>query len=152
MSRISKAIVNYIFGNRYYQFISKLCKFAKTARSFDEKDDGPNNIFTGTFGDVITKNKEQIFYKTVNNKSFVSLSSNYSELTEQTKYVLSDGINKHASWIKTNESECSWKLLGYYTGVYDKNCCYNNPALENIVSGSKNILSGSENIVSGAIS
>lgn len=113
----------YIYGDRYQRFINNLCNFAIKARSTKEIDNSPIGTLSGDFGDVLTKDLNHIYYNSPDTGEFVSLSDQFPEITRRTESLLSTGINKKVSWIKTNESEFSWKFFGYCTYIADRNCC-----------------------------
>lgn len=126
---------NYTFSDRFQRFIQKIANFAQSARSKAQIDTGPTDIFTGEQGELLTKYKNKIFYRKNDSSEFVSLSDEYSELTNQYEYVLSQGVNKYATWQKTSKTdEKSWTFTGYFTPICGIDCC---------VSGSNQPVSGS---------
>lgn len=123
MGKSKNPSVNYTFADRYQRFISKLTQFAESARSDEEVDASPNDIFTGDVGDLLVKNGNAIYYRNNNNGDFNSLSDQFPDLTRQTSYVLGQGINKKASWVKTAAGPTTWRLLGYFCPILGVNCC-----------------------------
>ena len=124
---------NYTFSDRFQTFIQKIANFAINARSKSQIDDGPQDIFTGEQGELLTKYKNKIFYRKNNSSEFVSLSDEYSELTNQYEYLLSKGVNKYATWQKTSKNdEKGWTFTGYFCPITGVDCC----ALSGSVSGS----------------
>lgn len=126
----------YIYADRYQRFVNNLCNFAVTARSDKEIDNSPNNVLSGNIGDVLTKDKNYIYYNSSSDGEIVSLSEQFMDITRKTETILSKGINRKASWAKTSLSECSWKFLGYYTFIADRNCCAVNPSERKLKSDS----------------
>lgn len=115
---------DYTFGDRFQRFIQKLINFAKTSRSTKEIDNSPDQIFDGDRGELLIKFKHNIFYRKNDSNEFVSLNDEYSELMEQNKYVLSQGINTNASWTKSSDrGEKGWEFLGYFSPICDVDCC-----------------------------
>jgi len=115
---------NYTFSDRFQRFIQKIANFALTARNKSQIDAGPTDIFTGEQGELLTKYKNKIFYRKNNESEFVSLSDEYSDLTEQYEYVLSQGINKYATWQKTSkDDEKKWTFTGYFCPIAGIDCC-----------------------------
>ena len=123
MREITNHNSKYIYGDRYQRFINKLCNFAITARSTKEIDKSPIGTLSGNFGDVLTKDLNHIYYNSPDTGEFISLSDQFPDITRRTEVVLSSGINKKVSWVKTDDSEFSWKFVGYYTYIADRNCC-----------------------------
>jgi hypothetical protein len=132
MGKSKNPSVNYTFADRYQQFVSKLTQFAQKARSNKEVDASPNGIFTGDPGDLLIKNDNTIYYRNNSDADFNSLSDQFPNLTRQTSYVLAQGINKKASWVKTAAGPATWKLLGYFCPILGINCC----ATGSFISGS----------------
>ena len=124
---------NFTFSDRFQRFLQKIANFALTARSKSQIDTGPQDIFTGEPGELLTKYKNKIFYRKNNSSEFVSLSDEYSELTNQYEYLLSKGVNKYATWQKTSKNdEKDWTFTGYFSPICGIDCC----ALSGSVSGS----------------
>ena len=132
MYKSKNPIVNYTFSDRYQRFISKLTQFAELTRKSNTVDTSPDGIFTGDVGDLLVKNDNQIYYRGQSDADFNSLSDQFPEITQKTSYILAQGINKKASWVKTPTGLKSWKLLGYFCPILNVNCC----ALSGSVSGS----------------
>lgn len=129
---------NYTFSDRFQRFIQKIANFAQNARSKSQIDDAPTDIFTGEQGELLTKYKNKIFYRKNNSSEFISLSDEYSDLTDQYEYILSQGVNKYATWQKTSKTdEKNWTFTGYFTPICGIDCC----ASGSVVSGS--VVSGS---------
>ena len=123
---------NYTFSDRFQRFIQKIANFAQTARSKNQIDNGPQDIFTGEQGELLTKYKNKIFYRKNEGEEFVSLSDEYSELTNQYEYILSNGVNKYATWQKTSKTdEKNWTFTGYFSPICGVDCC----ALSGSVNG-----------------
>ena len=115
---------DYTYSDRFQRFIQKLISFAISAKSISEIDNSPDKIFDGEHGELLVKYKEKIFYRKNDSESFVSLSDEYRELTESSKVVLSDGVNKHASWVKSSKKGTTdWQFLGYFSPICDVDCC-----------------------------
>jgi len=115
---------NYTFSDRFQRFIQKIANFAQTARSTSQIDNSPTDIFTGEQGELLTKYKNKIFYRKTNSSEFVSLSDEYSDLTNQYEYVLSQGVNKYATWQKTSkDDEKQWTFTGYFSPICGVDCC-----------------------------
>lgn len=115
---------NYTFSDRFQRFIQKIANFAQTARSTSQIDNSPTDIFTGEQGELLTKYKNKIFYRKTNSSEFVSLSDEYSDLTNQYEYVLSQGVNKYATWQKTSKNdEKQWTFTGYFSPICGVDCC-----------------------------
>jgi len=124
---------NYTFSDRFQRFIQKIANFAQNARSKSQIDDAPTDIFTGEQGELLTKYKNKIFYRKNNSSEFISLSDEYSDLTDQYEYILSQGVNKYATWQKTSKTdEKNWTFTGYFTPICGIDCC----ASGSVVSGS----------------
>lgn len=124
---------NYTFSDRFQTFIQKIANFAVTARSKSQIDTGPQDIFTGEQGELLTKYKNKIFYRKNNSNEFVNLSEEYSDLTNQYEYLLSKGVNKYATWQKSSKNdEKDWTFTGYFSPICGIDCC----ALSGSVSGS----------------
>lgn len=136
MGKSKNPNVNYTFADRYQRFISKLTQFATSARSATETDASPNGIFEGDAGDLLVKTDNQIFYRNNSNTDFTSLSDQFPDLTKRTSYVLAQGVNKKASWVKTSSGPSSWKLLGYFCPILGINCCATSSFSSASVSGS----------------
>ena len=113
---------NYTHSDRFQQFVKKLASFSTSGRSSSKVDDSPTDIFTGEAGELLTKYKERIFYRKVNSDTFVSLSDDYKTLIDTNKFVLSQGINKYATWQKKDGLK-DWDFVGYFTPICDINCC-----------------------------
>ena len=113
---------NYTYSDRFQQFVKKLASFSTSGRSSSTVDNNPTDIFTGEAGELLTKYKELIFYRKVNSDTFVSLSDDYKTLIETNKFVLSQGINKYATWQKKDGPK-DWDFVGYFTPICDMNCC-----------------------------
>jgi hypothetical protein len=135
MGKSKNQSVNYTFADRYQQFVSKLTQFAIKSKSSKDVDTSPEGIFDGEPGDLLVKNENLIFYRNQTDSDFNSLSDQFPELTARTSYVLAQGVNKNASWVKTAAGPTTWKLLGYYCPILGVNCCAVNPASGSI-SGS----------------
>ena len=115
---------NYTFSDRFQRFIQKIANFAQNARSKSQIDDAPTDIFTGEQGELLTKYKNKIFYRKNNSSEFISLSDEYSDLTDQYEYILSQGVNKYATWQKTSKTdEKNWTFTGYFSPVCGIDCC-----------------------------
>ena len=115
---------NYTFSDRFQRFIQKIANFAQSARSTSQIDNSPTDIFTGEQGELLTKYKNKIFYRKTNSNEFVSLSDEYSDLTNQYEYVLSQGVNKYATWQKTSKNdEKQWTFTGYFSPISGVDCC-----------------------------
>lgn len=115
---------NYTFSDRFQRFIQKIANFAQNARSKSQIDDAPTDIFTGEQGELLTKYKNKIFYRKNNSSEFISLSDEYSDLTDQYEYILSQGVNKYATWQKTSKTdEKNWTFTGYFTPICGIDCC-----------------------------
>lgn len=115
---------DYTFSDRFQRFITNLINFAKTSRSTSQADTSPDGIFDGDQGSILTKFKEKIYYRDPESEEFVSLSDEYPQLIEQSKYVLSQGTNKFATWQKVSERKTKkWKFTGYFCATSDVNCC-----------------------------
>ena len=115
---------DYTFGDRFQRFLKKLITFAKTARTSQEIDNSPDQIFDGEKGELLVKFKNNIFYRKNDSNEFVSLNDEYSELMESNKYVLSQGVNKNVSWTKSGErGNKQWEFLGYFSPICDVDCC-----------------------------
>jgi hypothetical protein len=115
---------NYTFSDRFQKFIQKIASFAQIARSKSQIDDAPTDIFTGEQGELLTKYKNKIFYRKNNSSEFISLSDEYSDLTNQYEYILSQGVNKYATWQKTSKTdEKNWTFTGYFTPICGIDCC-----------------------------
>jgi hypothetical protein len=125
MGKSKNPNVNYTFSDRYQRFVSKLTQFATKARSKSEVDNSPEGIFDGEPGDLLVKNDNLIFYRNNSNADFTSLSEQFPELTSRTSYVLAQGINKKASWVKTSAGPSTWKLVGYFCPILGVDCCAN---------------------------
>ena len=124
---------NYTFSDRFQRFIQKIANFEQNARSKSQIDDAPTDIFTGEQGELLTKYKNKIFYRKNNSSEFISLSDEYSDLTDQYEYILSQGVNKYATWQKTSKTdEKNWTFTGYFTPICGIDCC----ASGSVVSGS----------------
>ena len=124
---------NYTFSDRFQRFIQKIANFAQNARSKSQIDDAPTDIFTGEQGELLTKYKNKIVYRKNNSSEFISLSDEYSDLTDQYEYILSQGVNKYATWQKTSKTdEKNWTFTGYFTPICGLDCC----ASGSVVSGS----------------
>ena len=124
---------NYTFSDRFQRFIQKIANFAQIARSKSQIDDAPTDIFTGEQGELLTKYKNKIFYRKNNSSEFISLSDEYSDLTNQYEYILSQGVNKYATWQKTSKTdEKNWTFTGYFTPICGIDCC----ASGSVVTGS----------------
>jgi len=123
MGKSKNPSINYTFADRYQKFISKLSLFAKTARSSKQKDTSPEDLFEGEAGDLLIKNDNLIWYRNNSDPDFNSLSDQFPELTKKTQYVLTQGINKKASWVKTAAGPTTWKLLGYFCPILGVDCC-----------------------------
>ena len=124
---------NYTFSDRFQRFIQKIANFAQNARSKSQIDDAPTDIFTGEQGELLTKYKNKIFYRKNNSSEFISLSDEYSDLTDQYEYILSQGVNKYATWQKTSKTdEKNWTFTGYFTPICGIDCC----ASGSVVTGS----------------
>jgi len=123
MGRSTSTNSKYIYGDRYQRFIKNLCNFAVKARSYREIDMSPDKVLSGNFGDVLTKDSNYIYYNSAVEGEVVSLSDQFQDITSRTADILSNGINKKVTWVKTNQSDFSWKFLGYYTFIADRNCC-----------------------------
>lgn len=123
MGKSKNPNVNYTFADRYQRFISNLVQFAKSARSSTQKDNSPDGVFTGEPGDLLTKTDNLIFYRSNNNQDFNSLSKEFPELTKKTQFVLTQGVNQRASWVKTATGPTSWRLLGYFCPILGIDCC-----------------------------
>ena len=117
----------YIYNDRYQRFVKNLCDFAIKARSNKEIDMSPDKVLSGNFGDVLTKDNNYIYYNSALDGEVVSLSDQFQDITNRTAGILSSGINKKVTWVKTNLNDFSWKFLGYYTFIVDRNCCSVNP-------------------------
>ena len=117
----------YIYNDRYQRFIKNLCNFSVKARTTKEIDLSPNNVLSGDFGDVLTKDDNYIYYNSSVEGKVVSLSDQFQDITRNTADILSKGVNRKVSWLKTKDSDFSWKFLGYYTFIADRNCCSVNP-------------------------
>lgn len=113
---------NYTFANRYQRFISRLTQFAISARSPTQIDNSPDGIFQGEPGDLLTKYNNLIYYRHNGQTEFTSLSDQFPNLTKQTAYVLAQGVNKKASWVKTATGLSSWKLVGYFSPICGVDC------------------------------
>ena len=115
---------NYTFSDRFQRFIQKIANFAQTARNTSQIDNSPTDIFTGEQGELLTKYKNKIFYRKTNSSEFVSLSDEYSDLTNQYEYILSQGVNKYATWQKTSkDDEKQWTFTGYFSPICGVDCC-----------------------------
>lgn len=115
---------DYTFSDRFQRFITNLINFAKVSRSNKQDDNSPNDIFDGDEGAILTKFKEKIYYRDTDSNEFISLSDEYPELIEQSKYVLSQGVNKFATWEKISQRKVKkWKFTGYFCATSDVNCC-----------------------------
>ena len=123
MGKSKNPSVNYTFADGYQKFISKLTQFAKSARTTTEKDTSPDGVFTGEPGDLLVKNDNLIWYRDNSDADFNSLSDQFPDLTKKTQYVLTQGINKKASWVKTAAGPTTWKLLGYFCPILGVDCC-----------------------------
>jgi len=124
---------NYTFSDRFQRFVGKIANFATIARSKAQIDTGPQDIFTGEQGELLTKYKNKIFYRKNGSNEFVNLSEEYSELTNQYEYLLSKGVNKYATWQKTSKNnEKNWTFTGYFSPICGIDCC----ALSGSISGS----------------
>ena len=128
---------NYTFSDRFQRFIQKIASFAQLARNKSQTDTGPQDIFTGEQGELLTKYKNKIFYRKNNSNEFVSLSDEYSELTNQYEYILSQGVNKYATWQKTSETkQKDWTFTGYFSPICGIDCCVSGSVLSGSISGS----------------
>ena len=115
---------NYTFSDRFQRFIQKIANFAQNARSTAQIDNSPTDIFTGEQGELLTKYKNKIFYRKNDSSDFVSLSDEYVDLTNQYEYILSQGVNKYATWQKTSKNdEKNWTFTGYFSPVCGIDCC-----------------------------
>lgn len=115
---------DYTFSDRFQRFITNLINFARTSRSNTETDNSPDGIFDGDEGAILTKFKEKIYYRDPDSEEFVSLSDEYPQLIEQSKYALNQGTNKFATWQKVSERKTKkWKFSGYFCATSDVNCC-----------------------------
>lgn len=115
---------NYSFGDRFQKFIKKVINFAIRARSTDEIDTGPTDIFDGERGELLVKFGEKIFYRKNDSNQFVNLSDEYTQLVEQNKYILNKGINKNTTWQKNSDlGYKQWEFLGYFSPICDVDCC-----------------------------
>lgn len=132
MDKSKNPSVNYTFSDRYQRFVSKLTQFARLTRKSNTVDNSPDGIFTGEVGDLLVKTDNKIYYRGQSDADFKSLSDQFPDITQTTSYVLAQGVNKKASWVKTPTGLKSWKLLGYFCPILNVNCC----ALSGSVSGS----------------
>ena len=117
---------NYFYNilSKFESILQSMANFAVQAKSSEEIDNTPNKLnLPGNVGDIITKDRHLLYYKSVNSKNFQSLSTQYPETAVKYEYVLSSGINRVATWTK---SITGWKLLGYVTQNADENCCIDN--------------------------
>ena len=118
---------NYTFGNRFQKFLEKIVNFAKTARNSSQIDTGPDGIFDGEKGELVSKYKENIFYRKNDSNKFIRLSDEYSELVEKNKYVLSQGVNEKATWVKSSHlGSTTWQFCGYFSpfsSIGTSECC-----------------------------
>ena len=111
----------YALLNKFEVIVKSLADFAITAKSNVEIDNTPNKLnLPGEVGDIITKDRHLIYYKSVNSNRFLSLSSQFPQLIIEYKSVLSSGINRVATWTKGVNG---WKFNGYVTQNMDENCC-----------------------------
>lgn len=117
MGKSKNPSVNYTFADRYQKFISKLTQFAKSARTNSEKDTSPDGVFTGEPGDLLVKNDNLIWYRDNSDADFNSLSDQFPDITKKTQYVLTQGINKKASWVKTGSGPTTWNYLDTFTNI-----------------------------------
>ena len=125
MGKSKNPNIDYTFGDRFKKFINRLIVFAKRAKSKNEIDNSAQDIFDGEQGELLTKYKNKIFYRKNDSDTFISLSDEYEELTQQTEYILSTGINKYATWTKTSARgiDKDWELTGYFSPINDIDCC-----------------------------
>ncbi len=125
MGKSKNPSIDYTFGDRFKKFITKIVNFAIRARSNSEIDTSPQDIFDGEQGELLTKFKNKIFYRKNDSSEFISLSDEYQEITRETEYTLSTGINKYATWTKTSPRgrDKDWELVGYFCPINDVDCC-----------------------------
>jgi hypothetical protein len=117
---------DFTYGDRFQRFVTKLTNFARVARSKSEIDNSPDGIFEGEQGELLTKFKNQIYYRKNDSNEFVSLSDEHKELMDQHEYVLSQGVNKTATWTKKNAKGSAtndWAFTGYFCPIAGVDCC-----------------------------
>lgn len=118
-------IIDYTYSivDHFEEFIIKLCKFSLKSTSNLDIDTSPNNLISGSVGDIIIKNKNIIQYKSITNNTFINISEKFPDLTKKTERILSIGTNKYATWTYTING---WKLEGYICKELNTNCCLTN--------------------------
>ena len=115
-------IVNFIKDSRFPKFINKLASNSLNQTDSTYVDDSPNGIFDGDIGTVLIKDGRDILYKTNTDTEFTNISSYFKSVVDAKSGLLTDGINKKATWIKNSYStEKTWKFLGY-TCPFDSTC------------------------------
>lgn len=120
--------MNYISNvlEKFEEFINRMCLFSLRAKSKSEIDTSPNNLIVGSIGDILVKNKNIIQYKSINSNEFINMSAYFPELTKKNESILSNGINKYATWTYTIDG---WKLAGYVCKELNNNCCFTNKSI-----------------------
>ena len=115
-------IVNFIKDNRFPKFINQLTSNSLNQTDSTYVDTSPNGIFDGDIGTVLIKDGRDILYKTNTDTEFTNLSSYFQTIVNEKSGLLTNGINKKATWIKNSSStEKTWKFLGY-TCPFDSTC------------------------------
>jgi hypothetical protein len=107
-------MINFIKDNRFPNFLDKLISVSRNETNTYYIDLSPNNLFDGYIGTILVKNGSDILYQENTDSDFVNLSQLFPYIVAPRKYLLEQGINKKATWVKNSSSEEKiWKFLGY---------------------------------------
>ena len=107
-------MINFIKDNRFPIFLDKLISVSRNETNASYIDLSPNNLFDGNIGTILVKNGSDILYQENTDSDFVNLSQLFPYIVAPRKYLLEQGINKKATWVKnTNFESKNWKFLGY---------------------------------------
>ena len=118
-------MINFIKDNRISLFVEVSAKIASSPVPIST-DASPNGIFEGYPGTVLVKNGSDILYRENGDAGYTNLSSMFPYIIAPKKYILSQGPNLKATWIKNTEyADKTWVFIGFSTPS-DGSCsgCY----------------------------
>lgn len=100
-------MLDFISYNRFNTFIDRLVTVRTTVTSTSYVDNSPNGLFTSPTGTILQKRGNVFSYKYPGDSDFTTINyanNSIEKLCKKYEVLLSDGVNRNVTWIKTDNS------------------------------------------------
>lgn len=103
--------------DKFELFVSNLIGFARSAISYNQTDNSPENVFDADENTLLTKFGEKIYYKDTNSEAFVSISDKFPDVVQKNSQLLNTGINTNSTWVSRSGYK-KWKHSGFFSPFF----------------------------------